>query len=726
MEARRRRHSRFTFTPPPMKTDVNPLLDFSGLPRFSAVRPEHIGPACDLLLADCRATVARLAEPATPTTWHGFVEPLEDVNERLSRAWGIVAHLHGVLDSPPLREAYNANEPKIVQYWTELGQNEALFAKYKALRASDGYAQLDAAQRRIVDNELRDFRLSGAELPADQKKRFAIIAEELAGIATRFSENVLDATNAFVIQVEKRDTLAGIPDDVLEAAHAAAEHDGKPGWKLTLQAPCYIPVMQYAENRALRERLYHAFSTRASEQYGNALVEAERFSAQSCATGEAPGTADAETRAGKWDNTSLIARILELRREAAALLGYASYAEVSLVPKMAESPREVFAFLDDLAEKSMPFARRDFAELHEFAAAELSLETLAAWDIAFASERLRKQRYAYSEHEVKQYFPEAKVLEGMFRVVQTLYGVHIAPDTAETWHPDVRFFRINDADGSLVGRFYLDLYARETKRGGAWMDEAMARRRKGGTLQTPVAYLECNFPAPVGTKPALFTHNDVTTLFHEFGHGLHHLLTRVDHLGVSGIHGVEWDAVELPSQFMENYCWEWDVLRHMTAHVETGAPLPRDMFDRMTSAKNFQAGMHMVRQLEFALFDMRLYNDFDARSGKTPLDVLDEVRRQVAVVIPPAYHRLPNSFGHIFGGGYGAGYYSYKWAEVLSADAYSLFEANGVLDPATGRRFRDEVLAVGGSRPALESFELFLGRKPKVDALLRHSGMIIA
>jgi len=706
-----------------MKTDVNPLLDFSGLPRFSSVKPEHIAPAVDLLLADCRATVERLTDPATPATWHEFVEPLEDANERLSRAWGIVAHLHGVLDSPPLRDAYNASQPKVVQYWTELGHNEALFAKYKAMRAGDEYARLDAVQRRIIDNELRDFRLAGAELPSDRKKRFAQISEELAQLATRFSENVLDATNAFAVYVRARDTLAGVPDDVLEAARSAAERDGKPGWKLTLQAPCYIPVMQYAENRTLRERLYHAFSTRASEQYGRALVEAERYSAQ---PGAAPGAGDAEARAAKWDNTALIARTLELRKEAATLLGYASHAEVSLVPKMAESPDEVLAFLNDLAAKSLPFARRDFAELREFAASELGLGTLGAWDVAFASERLRKQRYSYSEHEVKQYFPEFKVLEGMFRVVQTLYGVGIEPDTAETWHPDVRFFRVVDADGSLVGRFYLDLYARETKRGGAWMDDAMGRRRKGETLQTPVAYLVCNFPAPVGAKPALFTHDDVITLFHEFGHGLHHLLTRVDYLGASGISGVEWDAVELPSQFMENYCWEWDVLRHMTSHVDTGASLPRELFDKMTAAKNFQAGMYMVRQLEFALFDMHLYYDFAPNGGRTPLDLLDEVRRQVAVVIPPAYHRLPNSFGHIFGGGYSAGYYSYKWAEVLSADAYSLFEENGVLDPATGRRFRNEVLGVGGSRPALESFELFRGRRPKVDALLRHNGMIVA
>jgi len=700
-----------------MKTDLNPLLDFSGLPRFSAVKPEHIGPAIDLLLADCRATVERLTDPATPATWRDFVEPLEDANERLSRAWGVVGHLHGVLDSPALREAYNAEQPKVVKYWTELGHNEALFAKYKALRAGE-YDRLDAAQRRIVDNELRDFRLAGAELAPAKKERFAQISEELARLATRFAENVLDATNAFAIYVQDRAELAGIPDDVLDAARAAAERDGKPGWKLTLQAPSYVPVLQYAENRALRECVYHAYSTRASEQYAAALAAAERFTF--------PGAADARARAAEWDNTRHIARILELRREAAGLLGYASHAEVSLVPKMAESPAEVLAFLNDLAAKSLPFARRDLAEVREFAAAELGLAELRPWDVAYASEHLRKKRYAYSEHEVKRYFPEPKVLEGMFRVVQALYGVRIEPDTAETWHPDVRFFRISDANGSLVGQFYLDLHARETKRGGAWMDDAMARRRKGVAVQTPVAYLVCNFPGPVNGKPALFTHDDVLTLFHEFGHGLHHLLTRVDHLGVSGIHGVEWDAVELPSQFMENYCWEWEVLRHMTAHVDTGAPLPRELFDKMIAAKNFQAGMYMVRQLEFALFDMHLHHDFDPRGGQSPLDVLDAVRRQVAVVLPPAYHRLPHSFSHIFGGGYAAGYYSYKWAEVLSADAYSLFEENGVLDPVTGKRFRDEILAVGGSRPALESFELFRGRRPKVDALLRHNGMLNA
>jgi oligopeptidase A len=479
--------------------------------------------------------------------------------------------------------------------------------------------------------------------------------------------------------------------------------------------------MQYAENRALREIMYRGWSTRASEEFGAAFAaKAELEARVNGAPGEPPPTA--ETLAG-WDNTPLIRRILELRREAAQLLGYASHAEVSLVPKMAESPQQVIAFLEDLAAKARPYAERDMAELTAFAAKELGLATFAAWDAAYASEKLRVARYAFSDQEVKQYFQEPKVLAGMFRLVETLYGLRLAEEPAETWDPGVRFFRIDDADGRLVGRFYLDPYARETKRGGAWMDEAIVRRLVRDAVQAPVAHLVCNFPAPVGGKPALLTHDEVITLFHEFGHGLHHLLTRVDHSGVSGIRGVEWDAVELPSQFMENFCWEWDVLAHMTAHVDTGAPLPRALFDKMVAAKNFQSGMQTVRQLEFALFDMRLHHDFDPSGPATPLELLDRVRAQVAVLIPPRFNRFPHGFSHIFAGGYSAGYYSYKWAEVLSADAYGLFEERGVLDPETGTRFRDEILAVGGSRPAIESFRAFRGRDPTVDALLRHSGM---
>ncbi len=699
----------------------NPLLDFSDLPRFAAVGPEHIAPAVDQLLAENRALVARLTADDAPPTWSGFVQPLEDANERLSRAWGVVAHLHGVLDSPALREAYKANQPKIVQYWTELGQHQGLFEKYKALQAAPEHAHLGRAQQKVIANELRDFRLSGAELEPEAKRRFAAIQEELAKVATKFSENLLDATNAYAIHVADRAALAGIPEDVLETARAAAEKDGRGGWKLVLHAPCFVPVMQYAEHRGLRELVYRGFVTRASEEFAAAFAAKAAFEAEvnGRPAPEPPSSGDLAA----WDNTPLIARTLALRREAAGLLGYASPAEVSLVPKMAQSPRQVLAFLNELAAKALPYAKRDWAELRAFAASDLGLATVAAWDIAFAAEKLRQARYAFSDQEVKQYFPEPTVLAGMFRVVETLYGLRIAEDRAETWDPAVRFYRISDAKGELVGRFYLDPYARDTKRGGAWMDEAVTRRRAGEHVQAPVAYLVCNFSAPVGAKPALLTHDDVLTLFHEFGHGLHHLLTQIDHLGVSGIHGVEWDAVELPSQFMENFCWEWDVLAPMTAHVESGERLPRPLFGRMLAAKNFQSGMQTVRQLEYALFDMRLHDDFDVDGVRSPLALLDEVRAQVAVAFPPAYNRFPNTFSHVFAGGYGAGYYSYKWAEVLSADAYSLFEENGVLDPATGARFRAEVLAVGGSRPAIESFTAFRGRGPTVDALLRHSGM---
>ena len=702
-----------------MKVDYNPLLDFSGLPRFADIRPEHVTPAVDALLAENRELVARLASADVPATWEAFITPLDDANELLSRAWGAVGHLHGVLDSPELREAYGANQPKIVQYYTELGQNLALFGKFKALKTSSDFASMSATQQKIIDNEIRDFRLSGAELAPAQKTRFGKLMEELAALSTQFSEHVLDATNAFVLYIDDEAQLSGVPDDVKQAASEAARRDAHSGWKLTLQAPCVFPVLQYADDRALREKLYHAHQTRASE-FGKPEL----------------------------DNTPLIARILQLRREAAILLGYASHAEVSLVPKMANSPQQVLDFLNDLASKAKPFAEKDYAQLKSFAAEELGLPELQAWDMAYASEKLRARRYAFSDQEVKQYFPEPKVIEGMFRVVESIYGLSISEDKAETWDPAVRFFRITGANGMLIGRFYLDLYSRETKRGGAWMDEAITRRRKDADVQPPVAYLVCNFPSPVGVtngknRPALFTHDDVITLFHEFGHGLHHLLTTVDHLGVSGIRGVEWDAVELPSQFMENFCWEWEVLSHMTSHVETGEPLPRALYDKMVAAKNFQSGMQAVRQIEFSLFDMQLHHDFDPHyeepGQKTPLQLLDEIRSRVAVVTPPAWSRFPNNFSHIFGGGYSAGYYSYKWAEVLSADAYSAFEegrgANivgttgagaGVLNPDIGARFRNEVLAVGGSRPALESFKAFRGREPRVDALLRHSGMIAA
>ena len=673
---------------------MNPLLDFSGLPRFAEFNAEAVTPALDQLLAGNRALVESLGNRQTPPDWENFIEPLDDGNERLRRAWGQVSHMNAVMNSPRLRDAYNANLPRITQYFSELAQDETLYRKYKALRASDAFTHLTGAQKKVIDNELRDFRLGGAELPPTDKARFKQISEDLAGLSSKFNDNVLDATNAFEFLVSDKQRLAGIPDDVLEHAGEAAKDAGKQGWKFTLHMPSYLPVMQYAEDRKLREQMYYAYVTRAAE-FGES----------------------------GWDNSRIIVDILRLRCEQSRLLGFANFAELSLQPKMAESPRQVLDFLEELAKRAGPYAQRDLAELKEFGSRHLGLDDLQPWDVAYASEKLRVARYAFSDQDVKQYFPEQQVLGGMFGVIETLYGLQIKPDEAPIWHEDVRFFSIRNRGGALVGQFYLDLYARPSKRGGAWMDDAITRRRKSSGLQTPVAYLNCNFSAPLKAKSALFTHDEVITLFHEFGHGLHHLLTQVEVLGVSGINGVEWDAVELPSQFMENFCWEWEVLKGMTRHVETGSGLPRDLFDKMVAAKNFQSGMQTVRQLEFAIFDMRLHSDFDPNGAMTPLQLADEVRRGVAVLFPPAYNRFPNSFSHIFGGGYAAGYYSYKWAEVLSADAYSMFEENGVLNSSVGKRFREEILAAGGSRPALESFVAFRGREPTIDALLRHNGM---
>ncbi len=700
---------------------MNPLLDFTGLPRFADIKTEHVTPAVDALLAECEAVIGRVVADATPATWRDFVEPLENANERLGRAWGQVGHLNAVMNSAALREVYNGNLPKLTAYYTELGQNEKLFNKNKFLKSTAGFAALSPAQQKIIDNELRDFRLGGAELAADKKARFKAICEALSVLSSRFSDNVLDATNAFAYFVTDEKGLSGLPDDVRQAAREAAGNateadltaDKKTGWKFTLHAPSYLPVMQYADDRAFRELMYRASATRASE-YGPPEL----------------------------DNTSLIAEIVTLRRELAQLLDFNNYAEYSLEPKMAETPKQVIDFLHELALRARPYAERDLQELNDFARTELGMNKLEAWDIPYASEKLRVARYAFSEQEVKQYLPETTVAPGMFKLIETLYGLTITPTEAPCWHADVRFYSIHDKAGALIGQFYLDLYARSSKRGGAWMDDAITRRRTASGVQSPVAYLNCNFSAPVGgtsasseqgpakrdsnvrRQPAQFTHDEVITLFHEFGHGLHHLLTLVDYLGVSGIHGVEWDAVELPSQFMENFCWEWDVLRPMTRHFQTGKPLPKSLFDKMLAAKNFQSGMQTVRQIEFALFDLELHSSI--APGQTALGLIHEVRQRVSVVFPPDYNRMPNSFSHIFAGGYAAGYYSYKWAEVLSADAFSLFEEQGVLDPAVGQRFRDEILAVGGSRPALESFKAFRGREPSIDALLRHNGMAAA
>ncbi|SBT05721.1 Oligopeptidase A [Candidatus Accumulibacter aalborgensis] len=701
----------------------NPLLDFAGLPRFDILVPGDVQPAISTLLADCRALVYRLTAKDVAATWADFAAPLADGFEKISRAWGIVVHVHSVNDVPAWREAYNQMLPEVSRFYAEIGQNLALFAKYKAIAESAEscaasepgdaaeYARLTAAQRRIVDHEVRDFRLAGAELAEDLKPRFQEIAEQLAQLSAKFSENLLDATNAFAEMVTDEAELTGLPADARQAAREAAARDGKEGWKFTLHMPSYLPVMQYAASRRLRAAMYRASATRAAE-FGPAEL----------------------------DNTPLIRRILELRREEAQLLGYAHFADLSLVPKMAQSVPQVLDFLRDLAIKARPFAEKDIADLRAFGRRELDLETMEAWDAAYVSEKLLQARYAFSEHEVKQYFTEERVLAGLFKVIEKLFGVCLKPDSAPLWHEDVRFFRIETPSGQLLGQFYLDLYARETKRGGAWMDEARGRRRvtagslaaEADGIQTPVAYLNCNFSRPLGEKegqarPATFTHDEVITLFHETGHGLHHLLTRVDELGVAGIHGVEWDAVELPSQFMENYCWEWSVVQGMSAHIDTGAPLPQALFAKMLAAKNFLSGMQTLRQIEFSLFDLLLHSDFDPAGERSVLDLLADVRREVAVIVPPAWQRFPNSFAHIFAGGYGAGYFSYKWAEVLSADCYGAFEEAGdPFDPGTGQRFLSEILAVGGSRPAIDNFRAFRGREPQVDALLRHSGMITA
>ncbi len=674
---------------------TNPLLDFADLPLFDAVQPHHVDEAVSALLAQAEAALAQVTEDAFPSEWHAMAQVLDVATERLGRAWGAVSHLNSVADSPELRAAYNAALPKVTEFWTRLGADERLYAKYKAIDT----ATLDAAQRKAHANAMRNFVLGGADLTGADKERFAQIQERQAEVGQKFSENTLDATDSYALFVEAEE-LQGVPEDVKQAARAAAEKDGKSGYKLTLKMPCYLPVMQFAQSSDLREKLYRAYVTRASDQaVGDAL---------------------------RYDNTALVQELLALRQEEARLLGYANFAEVSLVPKMAESPAKVIHFLRDLAARARPFALKDVADLKAYAAEHLHLPAPQAWDWPYIGEKLKEARYSFSEQEVKQYFTAPKVLAGLFKIIETLFEVSIRPDTAPVWHPAVQFYRI-ERQGQLVGQFYLDQPARNGKRGGAWMDDVRARwqRPDNGQLQTPVAHLVCNFAEGVDGKPALLTHDDVTTLFHEFGHGLHHMLTQVNERDVSGISGVEWDAVELPSQFMENFCWEWEVLRHMTAHVDTGEPLPRALFDKMVAAKNYQSGLQTLRQIEFALFDMLLHSAHDPAQDFMPL--LKAVRDEVAVLPAPAFNRSAHTFSHIFAGGYAAGYYSYKWAEVLSADAYAAFEetlhSDGSHDIDTGRRYRQAILEAGGSRSALESFKAFRGREPSLDALLRHQGM---
>ncbi len=673
----------------------NPLLDFQDLPQFDRIAPADVAPAMDILLERANTALDTVTAPDFPATWEAIARVLDVATEELGRAWGAVSHLNSVADTPELRAAYNEALPRVTEFWTRLGADERLYAKYKAIDP----ATLNAEQRQAWKNAVRNFVLSGAELQGAAKERFAQIQERQAELSQKFSENALDATDAFAYYA-REDELAGLPDDVRQAARAAAQAEGKEGYKLTLKMPCYLPVMQFAESSALRETLYRAYVTRASDQ---AAGDAARF-----------------------DNSALIREILALRQEESRLLGYANFGEVSVVAKMAESPREVVDFLRDLARRARPYAEKDVADLRAFAASDLGIADPQSWDWPYISEKLKEARYAFSEQEVKEYFTAPKVLAGLFKIVETLFDVAIRRDSAPVWNPAVEFYRI-ERGTELVGQFYLDQPARTGKRGGAWMDDVRTRwlRPDTGRLQTPIAHLVCNFAAGVEGKPPLLTHDDVITLFHEFGHGLHHMLTQVNERDVSGISGVEWDAVELPSQFMENFCWEWDVLRHMTSHVDTGEPLPRALFDKMLAAKNFQSGMATLRQIEFALFDMLLHTEHDPAQDFMPL--LAQVREEVAVLQPPAFSRSAHTFSHIFAGGYAAGYYSYKWAEVLSADAYAAFEettgADGLPSAETGRRYRQAILEAGGSRPAMESFKAFRGRAPTLDALLRHQGM---
>lgn len=675
---------------------TQPLLDFQDLPLFDQIRPEHVGPAVDVLLQEAEAALEQVTAPDFPADWNAIARVLDVATERLSRAWGAVGHLNAVADTPELRAAYNEAMPRVTAFWTQLGSDERLYAKYKAIDP----ATLSPEQAQAHRNAVRNFVLGGAELQGAAKERFAAIQERQAELSQKFSEHALDATDAFAYFAE-RGELEGLPEDVIAAARAGAEAEGKAGYKLTLKMPCYLPVMQFAQSSALRERLYRAYVTRASELGDPA-----------------------------FDNTALITEILALREEEAKLLGYPSFGALSVVPKMAESPEQVVSFLRDLAARARPYGQRDVAELREFAAHELGLADPQPWDWSYIGEKLKEARYAFSEQELKQYFPAPKVLAGLFKIVETLFEVSIRRDSAPVWHPTVEFYRI-ERQGQKVGQFYLDPSARVGKRGGAWMDDVRARwlRPDTGALQTPVAHLVCNFAEGVDGKPPLLTHDDVITLFHETGHGLHHMLTQVNERDVSGISGVEWDAVELPSQFMENFCWEWDVLQHMTAHAETGAPLPRALYDKMIAAKNFQSGMQTLRQIEFALFDMLLHTEYRASAAEpgAVMALLGQVRSEVAVLPSPPFSRTPNTFTHIFSGGYAAGYYSYKWAEVLSADAYAAFEesagADGTPSIDTGRRYRQAILEAGGSRSAMDSFKAFRGREPQLDALLRHQGM---
>ena len=682
----------------------NPLLEMTGLPPFSKIKPEHIEPAVDYLLAEIRQAVEKcLQENKSRYSWDNLIQPLEDLDDQLSRAWSPVSHMNSVVNSDDLRKAYNACLPKLSEYATEMGQNQGLYEAYKFIKAADEYQSLDMAQKKIIDNALRDFHLSGIDLDEDKKARYKEIKQRLSQLTTKYEENVLDATQAWNIHIEDKKRLSGLPESARAMAKQTAEQKDKQGWLFTLDFPSYYAVMTYADDRELRAELHQAYVTRASDQGPNK---------------------------GQWDNTEVMEEILALRHELSLLLGFKNYAERSLATKMADTPERVIGFLNDLAKRSKPVAEKELQELQQFAKTQFDMDELAPWDIGYYSEKLRQHTYAITQEELKPYFPETRVIPGMFNVVKQLYGIDIKEvENVDTWHPHVRFYEIHDEAGNLRGQFYLDLYAREKKRGGAWMDDCIGRKRQSDkqTIQIPVAYLTCNLTPPIGDEPAQFTHDEVITLFHEFGHGLHHMLTKVDHIGVSGINGVAWDAVELPSQFMENWCWEKEALAVIAGHYQTGEPLPDELYNKMYAAKNFQSGMQMVRQLEFSLFDFRMHYEYDptlsAKPGERIQSILDTVRAEVAVIKPAAYNRFQHGFAHIFAGGYAAGYYSYKWAEVLSADAFSLFEEKGIFDPESGHKFLHHILEQGGTQEPMELFVTFRGREPQIDALLRHSGI---
>ncbi len=674
----------------------SPLLNIKDLADYSAIKPAHVEPALDKLLKEGRALTKELLAKNSEYTWDNLIYPLEVMDNEMERMWSPVSHLNSVMNTPELRDAYTACLPKLSEYSTEMGQNKQLFEALQQVQNNQEALRLDKAQRKSLEDSLKGFRLSGVDLSKDKKKRFAEISTELSTLTSKYSDNVLDATNAWSKVISDVSQLAGLPETAIEQAAEAAKQRDLSGWLLTLDFPSYYAVMTYADDRQLRAEVYRAYSTRASDQ------------------GDKP----------ELDNSENMGRILQLRQEKADLLGFDSYADLSLDTKMADSPSQVIEFLEELADKSLPYAKKEFAELKAFAKEELGLDDLQAWDIGYASEKLKQQRYAISDEDLKPYFPVDKVLDGLFMLVQTLYNITIKQNTdVKSWHKDVRFYEIYDADNKLKARFYLDLYARQHKRGGAWMADFCSRFKMKDKLQTPVAFMTCNSAPPAGGKPALFTHDEVITLFHEFGHGLHHMMTQVDYLDISGISGVEWDAVELPSQFMENWCWQREALDMFAEHYETGEKLPDELFDKMQAARHFQTAMGMVRQLEFSLFDMKIHQNPGIDSAEKIQQALDETRKKVAVVIPPDFNRFQHGFSHIFAGGYAAGYYSYKWAEVLSADAFARFEEEGLFSPAVGNAFLTEILEVGGSRPAMESFIAFRGREPKVDALLKHSGL---